>query len=259
MLNTDEYVKGIDSSRHNVVKGTEDQINLVGAAASGVSFNIIRTTCGMLDDPAAELLYERSREADLFTAAYHLLFYNNNIEEQADRCADRCLKFLPSAGAVVDVEPFDNAGPWPGVGMLTDIVTRFCERFQDRTGKIVIPYLRLWTIQNEIKVTSTLQRCGVFPAWYVAKPKTEPDVSPWNEWTFWQHSKTGDGKAHGLTSKYVDQDYYNGDSKKFLDHCRRNGFAPLVDPVPTPELSDHEIVRRLRLLHPEVEDDKAYA
>jgi GH25 family lysozyme M1 (1,4-beta-N-acetylmuramidase) len=259
MLNTDEYVRGIDVSRHNVVEGTEDQINLTAAAADGVSFCVIRTTCGMLHDPAADMFFDRCRSANLFTGAYHLLFYNMNIEEQADAFAAECKRLQPSMGAVVDVEKFDSAGVWPEPRMLTDKITRFCDRYIEQTGKIVIPYLSLWTVQNEIWINPTLEKCGVFPAWYTKKLTEQPDVLPWRKWKLWQHSKTGNGKAHGLTSRYVDQDFYNGDSKSFLDHCRRAGFAPLVDPVPMSGLSDHEIVRRLRLLHPEVEDDKAYA
>lgn len=62
-------------------------------------------------------------------------------------------------------------------------------------------------------------------AFYSTDPKP-PLPTGWNDWTIWQYSKSGDGKAHGVKSDAIDMDRYNLDEAAF-----KLRFG-LVDPLP---------------------------
>ena len=55
------------------------------------------------------------------------------------------------------------------------------------------------------------------PVW-VAHYTTDPKPlipNGWQDWTIWQYSQTGDGKAHGVKSDNIDMDRYNLDEAAF--------------------------------------------
>ncbi|NOH04340.1 MAG: SH3 domain-containing protein [Chloroflexi bacterium] len=67
------------------------------------------------------------------------------------------------------------------------------------------------------KVGNNFAYFATHPLW-VAFYSTDPQPplpTGWNEWTIWQYSKTGDGKAHGVKSEAIDMDLYNLDSAAF--------------------------------------------
>lgn len=75
----------------------------------------------------------------------------------------------------------------------------------------------------------------------------------WNKWTLWQYSWTINGYAHGVETKELDYNYFNGTNEDFLKWANISQTPPIVTP-PTPQPID--IIAELNAITKAVADIK---
>jgi len=87
--------------------------------------------------------------------------------------------------------------------------------------------------------------------WIARYPNTvdpqvdDPDMEDAREdWDFWQYSKEGDGKSHGVGSTFVDLNVFNGTVEELKEYLKNEVIVPLPDPpvVPDPPANCTEAV-----------------
>lgn len=64
--------------------------------------------------------------------------------------------------------------------------------------------------------TQSLNYFKQFPLWVANYGVTSPLVpKPWDTWTLWQYTDSGNGSSYGVESHEIDLNYFNGDLEKF--------------------------------------------
>lgn len=94
-------------------------------------------------------------------------------------------------------------------------------------------YWKEWTLGKSIPRDS-LEYFKQYPLWIANYGTSTPLVpAPWNDWTFWQYTSSGNGPIFGVESMEIDLSYFNGTSEELrkmfrLDAGSENPQEPVA-------------------------------
>lgn len=236
---------GIDCSAWQDSNATPQGINWGAAAAKGVKFVFIRGAYIYLKDEDFDYNWRGSQAAGLLRGAYHYPSYMMEPTAQADFFWNIIKDEPGELPPVLDVEQVPGTALPSGENWLIWI-RRYLDRLESHCGRKPIFYSNPNLILNVLRVGSNGLWLLDYPLWIAHYGPTQPLYKPWMDWTFWQYSSTGDGLAHGMESKGLDMDWFNGSEEEL------RAFAGL-QPAPTPlELTDAEKLDKLWEAHREL-------
>ena len=134
-------------------------------------------------------------------------YYDNRYEpkRQAEKWADIIGNDAGELGCWIDLED-SNAGAYGTYKHWYDFDAYFKQILP--TAKVGI-YTRAEYFNSRAPAQHVFRD---YPLW-IAHYKTNSPTLPrgWNNWVMWQFSAEGDGLAHGVGSREIDMNYYNGD------------------------------------------------
>lgn len=189
-------IKGIDVSHH------QKNIDWQKVKNTGIEFVIIKATEGVdYVDDMFKSHYEGAKSVGLKVGVYH--FATPSTVEDAKNEANDFLKAI--GGLELDIAPVLDFEQSKGVNPYT--LTRIALKW-------------LWTVEEALKAKPIFYSYPAFiktkvyaddlkdyPLWIAHYNTEKPNIKPWNEFKFWQH--TSDGQVDGINGR-VDMNYFNG-------------------------------------------------
>jgi len=174
---------------------------------------ILRCGQGVWEDNEYEISYKNARDAGLLTGNY--FYYDNRYhpKRQAEKWAS--IVKVDELGCWLDLEQ-DLPGEYKSYKHWWDCVQYFLQLKPDAEVGI---YTRASYFNDpafNIPLNHALRH---FPLWVAHYNEfvTHPDLPKgWTDWEFWQFSDHGDGYAHGVGSKEIDMNRFNGTEADFL-------------------------------------------
>jgi len=207
---------GPDVSFYQDDPNTKIQIDF-GKMASLSKFVIIRAGQNLWRDPDVEYNWRMAKEAGLLRGSYWFYDSRAKPEQQADLWLAALNGDHPECGAWCDFEE-SYGGAY---GMEKHFIA-FLERVKDNfppSVEVGVYTAPVWWGQHIKELTYWHQYLLWIANYKVIKPAIP---APWraDEWTFWQYTDHGDGKAYGAESFRIDLNYFNGDEKKLREVFR---------------------------------------
>lgn len=236
------YTKGIDVSAWQDNNYTVEKVNWQKAAQMGTQFVFMRAAYIYKKDEDYDYNNAESKRAGILRGAYHYPSYMLPAVAQAEFFWSIIEKDPGELPPVLDLEQVPGTALPNGYNW-TVWARQYMTRLEELCGRKPIFYCNPNIILNVLQVKEG-DWLTYYPLWIAHYGAQTPLYSPWNKWTFWQYSSTGDGYAHGMESKGLDMDWFNG-SEQELKAFAGSG-------VVAPTLSLEEKVDRLWKSHPEL-------
>jgi len=225
-----EYVLGIDVSVWQDNNSTAQQMDFTKSVAMGAKFVFIKSSQALYADQDILYNWKSAKAAGLLRGAYHFLDWNADSRQQAQYAWSLIKNDPGELPPVVDFE-YWNPPPPNADGILLDYLIEM----KRLSGKTPIIYTGAFFWNTHGTESSLWKEYPLWIASYTTQAYMETNVqnlTPWDTWTFWQYTSSGDGLAFGAESLNLDMNYYNG---SYEDLCRRFGVnAPVPPPVEPP-------------------------
>jgi lysozyme len=221
-----EKVLGIDVSRWQDNNSTAQQMDFVKSYAAGARFVFIKSSQANYADEDLLYNWKSAKAAGLLRAAYHFLTWDIDPKIQA-QYAWSLIKSDP--GELPPIVDFEWWSVIPSNAY--DKLWNYVVEMEKLCGKKPIIYTGAF-FWNAYGTQADVWKN--YPLW-IASYSDEAymldkvkDLTPWDNWLFWQFSSKGDGKKFGAESLDLDMNWFNGS----LNDLYR--FANISDPVPQP-------------------------
>lgn len=205
-------ILGLDVSTWQDDNSTAQQMDFAKAKKAGANFVFIKASERAGVD--ADFLYnwKTAKAAGIPRGAYHFLRWDLSGAMQA-RVFCALLKDDP--GELPPVADFE-APAKNGINPSNAILAEFLSVVESETGKVPIIYTSpgFWNSWGKIKGTSAFdEKWTYYPLWIAHYTTAKQPIvpKPWDKWTYWQYSSTGDGPKFGAESKNIDLNWFNGD------------------------------------------------
>lgn len=198
-------LNGVDLSHHNQVTDWK------AIAGADVSFVYLKATEGeTYTDPAFQSYWNSARQAGIRRGAYHFFRPSTSPEAQADHfCATIGTLEpgdLPPALDLEETVPPPDQWISVAAALRVGLILRFLARLKEHCGLEPVLYTRRNWVTSFLPNATALAE---YPVWIADYRGTEAPAipSPWQQWTFWQHSEKG--TIPGIQST-VDLDRFRG-------------------------------------------------
>lgn len=183
-------------------------------------FIILRAGQGDWEDSEYKNSYAGAGAVGLPRGAYW--YYDNRYHPQ--RQAELFAKTVQDAGKLelemwVDIEQREyTTSPYAGWKNWYDFIERLKQLTTARIGIYTGAYY--WKEFTQAAPPVNLRYFGQYPLWIAQYPNNPngfiPTVpAPWIEWTYWQYTDQGNGRAYGVQSAEIDLNFYNGSLDDF--------------------------------------------
>lgn len=219
--------KGIDVSKW------QGEIDWNKAKSQGVEFAIIRV--GARNSYTGELGYDTYYEKNIegaLAAGIRVGVYifsqaitEEEAVEEADYLLARIYKYHITLPIVLDYEYLSTSSGLDGrlyqANLSKEKTTSICLAFCDRVrqaGYTPMVYANKSMLMNQLDYKVLEQNTRIWLANY-----TETTTYP-GKYDFWQYSSTGDGYAHGMSSQYLDMDWWYDDGTIY-----GQDYSPIFD------------------------------
>lgn len=191
----------------------EGRVDSVAMKASGIKFNIPKmtdfvanTTTGF-QDSEFQNTYQGHKEQSLPIGGYHWLQPGVDPTVQARYYLNWYFSYDLDIQPVLDFEDPKFTSP-------TDYLWRaqvWLNVVEKETGKIPIIYTGSGFMGNfKSEKVGWMVRYPLWLAQYTLLQAPPRVPYPWDNWTLWQFTASGDGRKYGITGKAIDLDYFNG-------------------------------------------------
>jgi lysozyme len=183
----------------------QDKINWSKAKAAGIDFAFIKATqADNIEDLKYKVNWTESRNVGMPRGAYHFYDYRVDPIKQATWLLDTTHFDSGEMGYVLDAEALKTDPPIKPPLSYPDVLRRFCEFIEGKTGKKPIIYTAyaFWTA---FCPAATWAR--QYPLWIANYNNVAPMVPlPWGPfaWSFWQFTNKAPGAVYGVSSKQLD-------------------------------------------------------
>ena len=195
----------------------------------GVKFNIAKMTdfyyntkVPFVDSRWGET-YKACKEVGILIGGYHWLQPGVDPTVQAQWYLDQYFKTPTDLPPVVDFE--DNK-----YTTVKDYLWRlrtWLEKVELATGRVPIIYTGSGFMAPFI-ASDQVGWMARYPLWLAHYTKTPTVPRPWDKFTFWQYSESGDGIFYGTESLHLDMDYFNGTEAELRLFCMIEDSEPPV-------------------------------
>lgn len=197
------YVRGVDVSRW---QGDIDWAKL----ASKTRFVFIKVSQARFTDPRFETNWNQSRDR-LLRGGYHFYEPGEDPRGQAAYFAST----LAATGDIGELPPVLDLERGP---VTWGEVVAFMEEVQQRTGRTPILYTTVSFMQSQGLANPYVEAGQPYPlwiAWYGRNDGRPPNYIgpelPWRgTWAFWQYTSKGPGREYGVSSRYIDLNFFHG-------------------------------------------------
>lgn len=206
--------KGIDVSKW------QGEIDWNKAKNQGVEFAIIRV--GARDAFSGEIGYDTYYEKNIegaIAAGIRVGVYifsqaitEEEAIEEAEYLLARIYKYNITLPLVLDYEYRSTSSGLDGrlyhANLSKDKATNICLAFCNRVrqaGYTPMVYANKSMLMNQLNYTTLEQNARIWLAHYTTS------TNYIGKYDFWQYSSTGDGYAHGMSSQYLDMDWWYDD------------------------------------------------
>ena len=232
-------IHGPDVSFYQNKPDTPQRIDFQKMREAGASFVIIRAGQNLWEDSEFDISWQAAKGV-LPRGTYW--FYDSRIDPKF-----QAKKWLSCFNDQADL------GELPHWGDFEDTYGGKFGRWQDwydfleelkrlRPGIRLGVYTGYWywrerTIAKSIP-TASLNYFKQYPLWIANYKVNTPLIpEPWNAWTLWQYTDSGNGRQYGVESNEIDLNYFQGDFQAFA------GSMPTSQPEePKPETKPDPIV-----------------
>lgn len=214
-------IKGCDISRW------QSPADFAKMKASGIEFALFRGYFDDQFDKTFPTYHEGAVKAGILRGVYHFVDYRDQAEQQGGYLADLYKQYPCEAGTWCDLEYYNLFGTFTRNNILNWLY-RYFSTVEAKTGRVCGLYA------NANMVASVLKPV---PRWLLEKPLwiahwgnglTAPLIGEWASWVFWQWTDKGDGVAHGVSSKGLDLDRYNGTLSDLRKWCGLDEITPTL-------------------------------
>jgi lysozyme len=201
---------GNDVSAWNDKNDTPQMIDFEKMKAHGTDFVYLRSTYGDWNDPDFKRNWQAAKDAGLLRGAYHYHLFLDDPVPQMNSFLDA---FEGDYGELPPAFDVERLGIKTADRKTTLSVIWACmEIIKQRTGKAPIFYSNVDVIKNFLpdlnnKIPKWLLD---YDLWIANYGVTKPNTGAWRTWKFWQFTDREDGRAHGVESKQIDANWYNG-------------------------------------------------
>ncbi|MBS4065733.1 MAG: glycoside hydrolase family 25 protein [Chitinophagaceae bacterium] len=190
----------------------QGNIDWVKVKESGISFAFIKATEGQfLVDKYFATNVRNAKEVGILVGAYHFCRAEDNITAQKE--AEYFIDAINSIGgfnvfdlpSVLDIETTEGGNK----SNITSICHTWLDLVKITSGKIPLIYTN-----NNIAANYLDESLAIYPLWLARYGIHQPpDVSGWDQWTFFQYSDSGN--VPGISGN-VDMNEYAGNFEKLM-------------------------------------------
>ena len=186
----------------------------------GVKFNIAKmsdfyyNTKQPFIDSRWNETYTACREVGILIGGYHWLQPGVDPTVQAKWYLDQYFKTPTDIPPVVDFED----GKYSTVEDYLWRLRTWLEKVELETGRVPIIYTGNGFMAPFI-ASGQVAWMARYPLWLAHYTTTPVTPYPWDKWTFWQYSESGDGVFYGTESLHLDMDYFNGTESELRLFC----------------------------------------
>jgi lysozyme len=216
------------------ISAWQGNINWAKAAKNGVRFAYIKVSQRLFADKLFFQNWPGAKAAGVLRGGYHYLVWDRDPLEQADTF---CALLKDDPGELPPVADFEERNGIPGDALKR--LMRFLNAVENQLG--VKP--AIYTGPDFWKNFGTPDPLWAdFPLWIANYQVNQPNIpAPWKDFTFWQHTNSGDGAYYGCTSRGVD-----------MNLCSDETFARLstARTAEAPAATMQEKIDRLWRAHP---------
>lgn len=195
------------------------EIDFAIMAARGIRFDIAKMTdfrklssIGFVDSNW-DKTYLGCRDNDILTGGYHWLQPGADPTVQARFYLDQYFKTPTDFPPVLDFEDasFTSASDYAWRAQ------KWLQVVENETGRVPIVYTGKWFMAKFPKdKVSFLVKYPLWIAQYTVLQLPPSVPYPWDKWSIWQYSATGDGLYYGTSSKAIDLNYCDADYFKHI-------------------------------------------
>lgn len=216
------------------VSAWQGKVTWEKAARNGVKFAYIKVSQRLYTDKLFFQNWPAAKAAGLARGGYHYLVWDRDSLEQADAF---CAQLKDDPGELPPMADFEERSGVPADA--ADRLKRFLNAVEYRLG--VRP--GIYTSPNFWETYGSADPAWAdHPLWIANYQVNAPIIpAPWMEYTFWQHTNSGDGAFYGCLSRGVD-----------MNLCTEETFTRLTARVEqtTTQATLQEKVDRLWRAHP---------
>lgn len=226
------YTPGIDTSFYQDKDETPAPPDFTKAVGQGSKFSIHRLGQGERPDEDFHMNRSNAQAAGLLVGSYLFWDYRYRMSVQIDLVNAMLGDDRGKIPIALDLErvPYWKNGvqyyvPLPPVQNIYDACDQFIDAIYMKEGRYPILYTNLeWLWYIITKPTPLMLKCRLWVACYNPVPPTK--LGGWENWTFWQYTSHGDGRAYGMESGNIDLDWFNGSLEDLRKFC---GEPPVID------------------------------
>lgn len=239
-----DYTFGCDVSAWQNKTDTPQNINYHQMYDAGARFVFIKASQSCWTDRNFNYSWNAAAETDLLRGAYHFVYWDENPRKQAEYFWSLIENDPGELPPVADYENYGNV-PKDAVNYLWG----FCDTLERLSGRTPIIYTNVWFFGDTVAKNAAWAKFPLWVASYTSQAYVEKYMrlrTPWEEWAFWQYTKSGNGKQFGVESLDLDMNYFNGSYDDLLQ------FAGFQEEEQQKEINDPEKLERLWVAHPEL-------
>ncbi len=216
------------------VSAWQGTVNWAKAAKNGVRFAYIKVSQRLYPDKLFYQNWPNAKAAGLLRGGYHYLVWDRDPLEQADAF---CALLKSDPGELPPAADFEERSGVPSNA--SEQLKRFLTAVEYHLGRRTAIYTSPDFWKNH---GSTDPFWAEYSLWIANYQVNQPIIPiPWKEYSFWQHTNSGDGAFYGCASRGVD-----------MNLCSEETFARLTStPLQTSAPATlQEKVDRLWKAHP---------
>jgi len=239
-----EWTEGIDISKWQDAPDTTKNIDLGKAYEQGARFVMVRAGIGKKADRNFEYARQNAKDNNMLWGSYWYFNFEFTPAYQANKYIETMRGDYGNLPMAIDIEkplPPKSQKDWflDQCKSFVDFIEEPMERtaliysnpsfFRYYVGYSNVPF---WMTQRDLWIAHYLSKP---PFYIVHEPnpdpsKRSPNYKPWPAYKIWQYSDRGDGIAHGMESKQVDRNYFNGS----LEELKKYANVQEPQPIPVP-------------------------
>ncbi len=195
---------------------------------------IIRAVFGNKDiDPRFEEYYKKAKDNKLEVMLYHYLKPSASWQKHAETII-AVEKSHPSLEIWGDLEEDGGLNKQDLEGWLFKYFMNNVVKYKEKTGC----YSSKGFLDKSLNKTNWLKTLDLWlAAWTTASQPAMPveyaEINNPKTWKLWQWTSKGDGFAHGVSSRYIDLNRYNGSIEQFNKEYNTN-IKPISGTIPPP-------------------------
>lgn len=238
---------GIDVSRWQDNNSTAQRMDFTKSVAKGARFVFIKGSQTNWADEDILFNWKSAKDAGLLRGAYHFLTWDVDPKIQAEYAFSVIKSDIGELPPVCDFE-------WWGTvpANAYDILWQYVSEMERLCGRKPIIYTGAFFWQAHGTQATSWQQFPLWCASYTDEKYMQDNIvkfTPWDKWTFWQFSASGDGLKYGAESKDLDMNWFAGTYEDLLQFA---GLAVVVPPV-VPPVSTIDIDAELATIRAELD------